>query len=53
MEAVEDFAFQNVFVDNEEDDEDEDVTDTTSGDDGEKDDSFNRIKKKMVQNHLS
>jgi len=47
MEAVEDFAFQNVFVDNEEDDEDEDVTDTTSGDDGEKDNSFNRIKKKL------
>ena len=47
MEAVEDFAFQNVFVDNEENDEDEDVTDTTSGDDGEKDDSFNRIKKKL------
>ena len=34
-------------MDNEENDEDEDVTDTTSGDDGEKDDSFNRIKKKL------
>ena len=45
MEAVEEFAFQNVFVDNEEEDEDEDVTDTTSGDDGEKDDSFSRKKK--------
>ena len=44
MDAVEDFAFQNFFVDNEENDEDED---TTSGDDGEKDDSFNRIKKKL------
>ena len=45
MEAVEEFAFQNVFVDNEEEDEDEDATDTTSGDDGEKDDSFSRKKK--------
>ena len=45
MEAVEEFAFQNVFVDNEEEDEDEDVTDTTFGDDGEKDDSFSRKKK--------
>merc|ERR1719237_1585103 len=43
MEAVEEFAFENVFEDN----EDEDVTDTTSGDDGEKDNSFNRIKKKL------
>ena len=45
MEVVEEFAFENVFVDNEEDDEDEDVTDTTSGDDGDKDDSFSRKKK--------
>ena len=45
MEAVEEFSYQNVFVDNEEEDEDEDVTDTTSGDDGEKDDSFSRKKK--------
>ena len=45
MEVVEEFAFQNVFVDNEENDDDEDVTDTTSGDDGEKDDSFTRKKK--------